>query len=220
MPVHAAPPVVNLTVAWRLEDASQRQDTRQVVQGQVIVDTRGQVIGRTGLGASTVSTERQQHSEQSLRVLNGQQARLFVGRQVARQSWQLVMSAQGTQGVQSQTQWLDLGDGLVVRPRWPGGRQPVSLDVEARSSRALAPGQAQTSGFDPDGQVSRTELATTLALPLGQWTLLARSGSGLDAQSRQRGTTLSTRSLDEQGNMALWVRVSTDAPTDPLSPAP
>jgi len=229
----AAPPQVNLTVSWRLDDAGRDSSTRQVVQGQVIIDSRGNVVGRTGLGATTVETERSQQTEQMLQVLNGQQARLFVGKQVGRQSWQIVWSPQsggssvggsggssvgssvgssgggGSYGVQSQTTHVDLGDGLVVRPRWAGGRQPVLLDIEARSSRALNPGSSLGSGFEPDGQVGRTEVSTTLALPLGQWTVIARSGDARTSEGSSGGSSLSTRSLDEQGGMSLSVRVST-----------
>ncbi len=220
----AAPPQVNLTVSWRLDDAGRGSSTRQVVQGQVIIDSRGKVVGRTGLGATTVDTERSQQTEQMLRVLNGQQARLFVGKQVGRQSWQIVWSPQsgggsvggsagsaqgGSYGLQSQTTHVDLGDGLVVRPRWAGGRQPVLLDIEARSSRAQNPGSSLGSGFEPDGQVGRTEVSTTLALPLGQWTVIARSGDARISEGNSGGTSLSTRSLDEQGSMSLSVRVST-----------
>lgn len=217
-------PQVNLLVAWRL-DAVNTPPPRTTVQGgQVILDSRGVVIGRTGTGVTVVQTEddAQAHAEQVLQVLNGRQAKLFAGRQVARQSWQLVWSpagnaggtgdggaSNGTYGIQSQTAWVDLGDGLVVRPRWPGGRQAVLLDIEARSSRALAPGRAGalgSSGFDPDGQVGRTELSTTLRIPLGQWTMLARSGPA--AAGGSTSGTLSTRSLDDSGAQALWVRVS------------
>jgi hypothetical protein len=228
---HAAGPQVNLTVSWRLDDAVQGRGARAVVQGQVIVDSRGQVIGRTGLGATTVETERSQQTEQMLQVLNGQQAKLYVGKQVGRQSWQIVWAPPsgggggggggggtdtgsahgGSHGLQSQTTWVDLGEGLVVRPRWAGGRQPVKLDIEARSSRALNPDARLGSGFEPDGQVGRTEVSTTLALPLGQWTLIARSGqagASVGGQAGRSGTNLSTRSLDEGGGQALWVRVS------------
>jgi type II secretory pathway component GspD/PulD (secretin) len=228
-------PQVNLQVAWRLDAVVAPPPRTQVQGGQVVVDSRGTVIGRTGVGATVVQTEGdvQAHTEQQLQVLNGQQARLFTGQQVARQSWQLVWSPQGvgavgggsggstaagggtsgsgtgTYGIQSQTAWVDLGEGLVVRPRWPGGRQAVLLDIEARSSRALAPGRAGalgSSGFDPDGQVGRTELATTLRLPLGEWTMLARSGASGTRSASASG--LSTRSLDDTGAQALWVRVS------------
>jgi hypothetical protein len=219
-----------------------------VLTGQVIVDSRGVVVGRTGLGATTVQTEtdaRSAQMEQVLQVLNGQQARLFVGQQVGRQSWQLLWSPQGgggtgngagaggtvsgpaaagapagtnmgSYGLQSQTTWVDLGDGLAVRPRWAGGRQPVLLDVEARSSRALNGAQAG-GGFEADGQVGRTEVASTLALPLNQWTVLARSGGSIQ---REGNGTLSTRSLDEQGSQTLWVRVTLASPGGDPDAAP
>ncbi len=232
-------PQVNLVVAWRADAAGSERGQQRVVNGQLIVDSQGVVVGRTGLGATTVQTDTEAHGAQMVQVLNGQQARLFLGRQVGRQSWQLLWSPQGaagtggntattgtganngasvgSYGIQSQTTWVDLGDGLTVRPRWAGGRQPVLLDVEARSSRALNAGQVGSSGFEPDGQVARTEVASTLALPLGQWTLLARSGSA-SASGGQGG--LSTRSLDEQGAQTLWVHVSLARPDSAAHSAP
>jgi len=236
-------PQVNLVVAWRVDTASSERGQQRVLNGQAIVDSRGVVVGRTGLGATTVHTDTEARGTpmaQVLQVLNGQQARLFVGRQVGRQSWQLLWSppgsagtgsntatpgtattdgaAAGAHGIQSQTAWVDLGDGLTVRPRWAGGRQLVLLDVEARSSRALDAGQvgSGSGGFEPDGQVGRTEVASTLALPLGQWTVLAHSG-GVPAGGDQAG--LSTRSLDEQGTQTLWVHVSLARPDVAAHPA-
>ncbi len=237
----ASLPQVNLAVSWRVDAGGSQRSEQRVVTGQVIVDSRGVVVGRTGLGATTVQTETDTRNTQMLQVLNGQQARLFVGQQVGRQSWQLWWSPQGGTGtantaggggstvsgtpgtnaggygIQSQTTWVDLGDGLTVRPRWTGGRRPVLLDVEAHSSRALNGAQAG-GGFEADGQVGRTDVASTLSLPLNQWTVLARSGG---STRRDGGSTLSTRSLDEQGSQTLWVRVSLTSPgSDPDAEPP
>ncbi len=231
---HAGLPLVNLTVSWRLDEGASTSARTQVVQGQVIVDSNGQVVGRTGLGATAVQTQRDRQVAQVLQVLNGRQARLFVGQQVARQSWQLVWAPGASQGgamagggstastgtagqaaggawaVQPQTQWVDLGDGLVVRPRWGAGRQPVELDIEARSSRAAVAATPLGGGFSPDGQVNRSEVMTTLVLPLGQWMLLARSGGASSGAAGSRGSTWSTQDVAQDAQHSLWVKVSTD----------
>lgn len=232
-------PQVNLTVSWRVDDGLHDQRNTQVVQGQVIVDSRGQVIGRTGVGATVVQTTRQGQTAQMLQVLNGRQARLFVGQQVGRQSWQLVgmPATAGTGGtggtgpgntadaaegnptrlaplggwvVAQQVQWVDLGAGLTVRPSWGGGRQPVQLEIEARSSRAAPPGSTPGAGFAPDGQVQHSEVMTTLSVPLGQWVLLARSGQGGVRSQQRSGSAWSTETISQDGTQSLWVRVGTD----------
>lgn len=104
-----------------------------------------------------------------------------------------------------QTTWIDLGQGLVVTPRWPGGRAPVTVELEARSSEPAQPGAAYSGRLDPDGQVRRTELSSTVSVPLGEWTVVARNGG--QVSSSQSGT-LSTRSLDESRSEQLEIRVT------------
>lgn len=104
-----------------------------------------------------------------------------------------------------QTTWIDLGQGLIVTPRWPGGRAPVTIELEARSSEPAQPGGAYSGQLDPDGQVRRSEVSSTVSVPLGEWTVVARNGG--QSGSTQSGT-LSTRSLDESRSEQLEIRVT------------
>lgn len=104
-----------------------------------------------------------------------------------------------------QTTWIDLGQGLVVTPRWPGGRAPVTVELEARSSEPVQPGGVHSGQLEPDGQVRRTELSSTVSVPLGEWTVVARNGG---QASRTQSGTLSTRSLDESRSEQLEIRVT------------
>lgn len=104
-----------------------------------------------------------------------------------------------------QTTWIDLGQGLVVTPRWPGGRAPVTIELEARSSEPAQPGAAYSGQLDPDGQVRRTEVSSTVSVPLGEWTVVARNGG---QSSNTQSGTLSTRSLDESRSEQLEIRVT------------
>ena len=103
-----------------------------------------------------------------------------------------------------QTTWIDLGQGLVVTPRWPGGRAPVTVELEARSSEP-AQGGAYAARVEPDGQVRRSEVASTVSVPLGEWTVVARNGG---QSSHSQSGTLSTRSLDESRSEQLEIRVT------------
>lgn len=107
--------------------------------------------------------------------------------------------------VVSQTVWIDLGQGLIVTPRWPGGRAPVTVELEARSSEPAQPGGAYSGQLDPDGQVRRTEVSSTVSVPLGEWTVVARNGG---QSSNTQSGTLSTRSLDESRSEQLEIRVT------------
>ncbi len=104
-----------------------------------------------------------------------------------------------------QTTWVDLGQGLVVTPRWPGGRAPVTVELEARSSEPAQPGATYSGQLDPDGQVRRTELSSTVSVPLGEWTVVARNGG---QSSHTQSGTLSTRSLDESRSEQLEIRIT------------
>ncbi len=104
-----------------------------------------------------------------------------------------------------QTTWIDLGQGLIVTPRWPGGRAPVTVELEARSSEPAQPGGAYSGRVDPDGQVRRTEVGSTVSVPLGEWTVVARNGG---QNARTQSGTLSTRSLDESRSEQLEIRVT------------
>lgn len=104
-----------------------------------------------------------------------------------------------------QTAWIDLGQGLIVTPRWPGGRAPVTVELEARSSEPAQPGAAYSGQLDPDGQVRRTEVSSTVSVPLGEWTVVARNGG---QSTHTQSGTLSTRSLDESRSEQLEIRVT------------
>jgi hypothetical protein len=69
-----------------------------------------------------------------------------------------------------ETQWIEAGQQLTVRPRWPGGREPVTVTVSANSSAidpSVAPGSAELP------QRTGTQLVTTVSAALGQWVTLA-----------------------------------------------
>lgn len=222
-------PQRNLLVEWRLTGQDQVQGREQGVRaGQVIIDSRGGVIGRASVGLGTVQTERRQSTLQQVQVLNGGRARLYVGRTQPYTVWQWAMpvgaaggslgqvgqagpAMQGGQAgpaapqVWAQTVWLDMGQGLSVRPSWPGGQAPVVLELQAQSRQPLQPGAAYGGQLDPDGQSRHMEVGSTLSLPLGQWAVVARSGGR--TQSQQAGT-LSTRDLDEQQTEQLEIRIT------------
>ncbi|MBI2733141.1 MAG: hypothetical protein HYX44_07555 [Aquabacterium sp.] len=233
-------PQRNLLVEWRMAGQGQTQQRNQGIRtGQIIVDSRGGVVGRSSFGMETVQTESQSDTVQQVQVLNGGKARLFVGKSQPYTVWQWAWTGQGGSlgviGPQAnipanasvnpsgantqpgsypvnmvpQTVWIDLGQGLTVRPRWAGGNAPVIVELEAQA-RQPAQISTQMGGvyggqLDPDGQTRRIEVGSTLSVPLGQWAVVARSGGRVQ---RQQSGSLSTRDLDDSQSEQLEIRIT------------
>ncbi|MGE5452131.1 MAG: hypothetical protein ACM3VZ_09860 [Acidobacteriota bacterium] len=213
--VLAAPPAPgNLRIEWRVLSSAQAREQQAAMNVH-------------GMRLSTQDSRQQDDAVHTLLVLNGGRASLYTGRSVPQTSWQLLLSAPAAStaasaaagaGAQllSQTVWIDLGQGLSVRPRWKGGRSLVELELSAQSSQAVG-NPLGTSGVAPDGQVLRQEVATTLAVALGQWVVVAQSNrdqtqstqnmQGTSGSRSPRGTW-STSELDDQGELQLQVRVT------------
>ncbi|KGM40547.1 hypothetical protein JY96_12230 [Aquabacterium sp. NJ1] len=243
-------PQRNLLVEWRMGGQGQTQQRNQGIRtGQIIVDSRGGVVGRTSIGMETIQTESQTDTVQQVQVLNGGKARLFVGKSQPYTVWQWAWTGQGGGGLGvigpqannagtnaggatagasgntpaggngqagnypvnmvPQTVWIDLGQGLNVRPRWAGGHAPVIVELEAQARQPAQLG-SQMGGvyggqIDPDGQTRRIEVASTLSVPLGQWAVVARSGGRVQ---RQQSGSLSTRDLDDSQSEQLEIRIT------------
>ena len=204
-------PLRNLMVEWRIEGQGRASDSGAgVQQGRVIIDSQRGVIAQGDVRLGTWQTQSHTHSVQQVQVLNGGRARLSVGRSQPYTVWQWAFVPGRPSGPGSrrggyppatqawgQTAWLDLGQGLNVRPSWTGGSAMVTVELEASASGR--------DGYEPDGQIRRSEVASTLAVPLGEWTVVARSGR--TAQQTRSGT-LSTEAVDDSQSEQLAIRVT------------
>jgi hypothetical protein len=245
-PALAAPgdaqlPKRNLLIEWRMNGVTQIQKREMGIRsGQIIVDSRGQVVGRSGIGAGRVETESRANTVQQVQVINGGRARLFVGQTQPHLVWQWawmdspltggggrlgvigptgagVPSSSSTSPQEQQQQqqprprlaaqtvWIDIGQGLYVRPRWGGGREPVLVDLEAQSRQPVSAGTTYGGRMEPDGQTRNIEVGSTLSVPLGDWVVVARSGAQVE---RQRSGSLSTRELDGMESEQLEIRIT------------
>jgi len=111
---------------------------------------------------------------QQLQVRNGSQARLSFAQTTPLQ-WVQSVQAPGAltgAGVQQGLIWLQAGQSLQLRPRWPGGQRPATVEIEVQTASVQ-----QQPGRELPTQ-ERSALATTVQAPLGQWVTLARSGQG------------------------------------------
>ncbi len=95
--------------------------------------------------------------------------------------------------------WVPAGQSLTVRPQWPGGDSPVTLELRFTSTTWQAA---------PDTALPATrtqQAASTLRVPLGVWTAFAATGVAQEAVEPGRVSTLS---LTERGRQLMQVRVS------------
>lgn len=109
---------------------------------------------------------------QQVQVRNGSQARLSWGQAVPVQ-WVQSVNAAGPMtgaGFRQGLTWLQAGQTFIVRPRWPGGQQAASVDIEVQTASV----ETRPGAELPTQQ--RGEVVTTVHAPLGQWVTVARSG--------------------------------------------
>ena len=98
--------------------------------------------------------------------------------------------------------WLQSGYGLTVFPQWPGGQQPVTLELEWDEQAHAGSPAASPSGLAAQQDQSRK---TVLALPLDQWVTAAVSPL---AAPSPPGTVSSRRALEAASERrVLQVRV-------------
>lgn len=119
---------------------------------------------------------------QQVVVRNGTQARFSLGQSVPVQWVQSVSShnakltaggAESTSqggGVTQSLIWMDAGQRLAIKPSWPGGSKPATVEVEVESGSL-----ASRPGMELPAQ-ARSQLATTVSAPLNQWVTLASTG--------------------------------------------
>jgi len=143
---------------------------------------------------------------QQMLVRNGSKASFSLGQTIPLQWVQSVSSTTSTLsvmgadassrggGVSQALVWMDAGQSLAFKPRWPGGKQPATIEVEMQSaSMEPRPGNelpAQT----------RSQLVTTVGAPLGQWVTIAITGS-----SQAKGSYNSARAAESRRLLQLRV---------------
>lgn len=213
----------NLLIELRqVDDRQSDASALGVDRGSVVVHSDGRVTGGLRGGAQVRSTRGSAVASQQLRVMNGMPASIRLGQSVPLQLWQAWVTPQGVQAVPT-TVFVDAGQGFAVRPSWPGGSAPVTLEVVSESSRLAQPGMASRWGravaetraargealppgtVDAVGTVESARVLTTLAVPLGQWVTLAESGGS--SVHEERGL-LSTGQVEAAGGMRVEVRVT------------
>lgn len=187
-------PQCNLRVAWRLvSSATSDRQAQGMREGELTVDTQRGLRGRFSTEWSSEQASSGRDGQMQVLVLNGMQARLRLSELTPVTTWQWLVGHRGPRDVQAlgQTTWVESGQGLRVRPSWPGGQALVTLTLETDSDTAT------------DDQ--RVEAETTVMAPLGQWVAVARTA--VDQTRHQRGVW-STTEVAQSGKTVLEVQVS------------
>jgi hypothetical protein len=108
---------------------------------------------------------------QQVQVRNGAKASLKLGQAMPVQWVQSATTGALGSGVKQKVTWFEAGQSLHVQPRWPGGKQPVALEVEVQSA------SVQEQPGAPLPTQSRSQVVTTVSAPLGQWVTVASTGA-------------------------------------------
>jgi hypothetical protein len=179
----AAPPLRNLSVEMRVADT--QFDTQRGAQGSVSITSRDRRIDAGG--AVTVhagSTRQTDDSAQRVLVLNGGRATLRLAQGLPLESTEVWWTPWGP-GAVVRSQWVELVNGMEVRPLWPGGDAAVTVELAAQSV-ARNTGRATAQ---PPGQALPEQAAvlTTVQVPLGEWVEVARVGARSAGSSMSSG---------------------------------
>ncbi|MFZ5542680.1 MAG: hypothetical protein ACOZJZ_03920 [Pseudomonadota bacterium] len=184
-------PLRNLQVELRWTEAQEATGHLAGARGDVVVGTGGQVDvhGRAVLRSGR--RDEQTQTVQRLTVLNGGRAGVHLGGAVPLQWLDVALTPRGPVGVLRQG-WVETGSSFELRPQWPGGDAPVTVELAHQSGGS-------------GGALQREGVFTTLQLPLGEWVTVAQSGQ--TRQSEARGT-LSSRDAERHTRRLLQMRVS------------
>jgi hypothetical protein len=191
----AGPPLPqrNLSVEARVVEASEVEREALAAGGSVTVGTAGATTVQGGVTLRAGNEQAETRQVQRVLVLNGGRATLRLSQLVPLRSLALAWTGR-TAGVSERIRWVDVGSGMTVQPRWPGGAAEVQVDVEIDSAPA------------GDATAERTRVQTQLSLPLGQWVTVAVLGERSD--SRSGGSGLTTATAARASSRSLQLRVS------------
>jgi hypothetical protein len=162
-----------------------------------VVGTAGSVSTKPQITLSTRRTEDANGQAQRILVMNGKSASVSMSEQTPVQwlDYAVDLPAGQTSANSARilaaprTRLVERTRGFVVTPSWPGGTQPVQIEVKAM--RPQGDGHAQ--------------VFSTVQVALGEWITVARSGEAL--RPPEPGVT-SSRDAEGQVSRELQLRVS------------
>ena len=196
-------PQRNLRIELRQGDETELARQGAGASGSVVISSHRSVNAQGGVTVHTTRRESVTRGDgtQQVLVLNGGRAGIRLAQQQPLQWYQVVWNARDGATLVPSTVMLEAGRGFTVHPRWPGGSEPVTLEIEAESGRF----NDASSGVQ--GQPLR-EGGTTLTrvqVPLGEWVTIASTLD--DQQSSERGAWSSAEARSRRSTV-VQVRVT------------
>ena len=172
-PAHAAVSWLRRDLVVELRQIGAEDEAREAEDGRGVPG---------GYSVSTITAD-DRMAPHRVRVQNGEKAQMqfsqsqpvqWVQAASAQSTTLSVRGASATQNTGAITQeraMLETGYTLVLTPRWGGGSKPVQavLDLQTSSVDAGTVGDASSS--------TRSQLRTTVTVPLRQWVTVATSGA-------------------------------------------
>jgi hypothetical protein len=205
----AGPPLPqrNLAVEARIVDSAAVE--RQALSGaSVTIGTGGSTQVAGGVSVRVGTDTQRGDSVQRVLVLNGGRATIRLSQWLPLRSTEWVWAGAG-RGVGGSTVWVDVGQGLVVRPSWPGGNQPARAEVAVESASRV---EGRSTLGAADAGAPRLAVSTELSMPLGEWVSVAQlfddsssAAGGAAIGGGNGGVVTSTRSLRRELNVQLRV---------------
>jgi hypothetical protein len=109
---------------------------------------------------------------QKIQVRNGQKGMLRFNQSTPVQWVEAAQAAAANSGagVKQALQWFDSGSSIVATPRWPGGKQPATVELEVQMADMATQPQANMPAQ------RRASFSSIVTAPLGQWVTIAASG--------------------------------------------
>jgi hypothetical protein len=190
-------PQRNLLVELRWTEARERSAGDASLRGGTRVGTAGRVDAQGSVVLRSARGDDRAEAAQRITVLNGQGAGLRTGASVPLQWLELAVTPKGPVAVLRQA-WTEVGGSIEVRPRWPGGRAPVTVQVSRTSSDV-------SSDVGAASAPRSEEAFTTLQLPLDEWVTVARSA---EAAAGPVDGAISSRDAGRRAHRLLQMRVS------------
>ncbi|MDY6921785.1 MAG: hypothetical protein SV765_16420 [Pseudomonadota bacterium] len=187
-------PLHNIEIALRYAEFNQDQDRNTGAEGSIKIfrgSSRSSEIQVDVVDRRRFST-RDENVTQRIRVLEGQQAALELGRDVPQQ--QLVLLSPWQAGVQ--TEYRTVGNRLYVVPQLV--KDQIRVEVYTRQQQPQP---------DPSDTSDKTEAQSVLLLEPDIWTPLAAVTNGRDQASTDHGVVSRTRSTRQrQSDKTLQIR--------------
>ncbi len=211
----AAGPARNLEIELRWSESSVSGSALAGVRdGSTVIGTAGSVSPKPLISLSTRPADDEAGGPaQRIIVLNGKSASISMSEQMPVQWLDYGVQfgagkASGNSGSGTgsnsaanaritavpRTSYVERTRGFVVTPNWPGGRQPVQVELKATRPQAGQGGQVE----------GQTQVFSTVQVALGDWITVARSGS---LHPPEPGVT-SSRDAEAQVSRELQLRVN------------